>query len=125
MYNLRSLRLIKDNSELSSFKYFPYNLCRELTLGKFIDSHIINYRIICDDKNFKNDLIEIINELPEIEKRIIELRYGVNDDKLKTQKEIINELHLTKKSCDDFNYHIFKAFREIVNKLNKKYKGVK
>ena len=120
MYNLRSLRNIKDNGKLSFFKYFPYNLCRELSLCSFID-----YRIIDDNKNLKNDLIEIINELPEIEKRIIELRYGVNDNKLKTQKEIINELHLTKESCDDFNYHIFKAFREIANKLNKKYKGVK
>jgi len=114
MYNLKLLRNIKDSSELSFFKYFPYNLCRELSLCGFIDYHIIN-----DNKNLKNDLIEIINELPEIEKRIIELRYGVNDNKLITQKEIINELHLTKKCCDNFNYHIFKAFRQIANKLNK------
>lgn len=124
MYNLRSLRNIKDNSELSFFKYFPYNLCRELSLCEFIDYRII-YRIIDDNKNLKNDLIEIINELPEIEKRIIELRYGVNDNKLKTQKEIINELHLTKELFNSFRHHIFKAFGEIANKLNKKYKGVK
>ena len=66
---------------------------------------------MADEKELK-ELLELVDSLPEMEKKVIRLRYGLNDNKPKTLLEVGNELGITREKVRQLEEKAIKLLRE-------------
>jgi len=57
-------------------------------------------------------LFELVDSLPEMEKKVIRLRYGLDDNKTKTLLEVGNELGITREKVRQLEEKAIKRLRE-------------
>lgn len=89
-------------SELSD-KRTPPDIIRNLVDIADEDNDYKDYDVIIEDSTedviYQNDANKIINEslneMPEFERRVIELRYGFNGNDRHTREDIVKELNST------------------------------
>ena len=61
-------------------------------------------------------LFELVDSLPEMEKKVIRLRYGLDDNKPKTLLEVGNELGITREKVRQLEDKAIKRLREVNKK---------
>ena len=61
-------------------------------------------------------LFELVDSLPEMEKKVIRLRYGLDDNKTKTLLEVGNELGITREKVRQLEEKAIKRLREVNKK---------
>ena len=66
---------------------------------------------MADEKELK-ELLELVDSLPEMEKKVIRLRYGLDDNKPKTLLEVGNELGITRERVRQLEEKAIKRLRE-------------
>lgn len=89
----------------------------ELLLSDILgtDDDIVNYNI--ENEAEKNVLLDAVNKLPERERRIMKMRFGLIDGKEKTQKEVADLIGISQSYISRLEKRIIKKLRRELEKI--------
>lgn len=91
----------------------------DTTLEDFIpDNNTASFDDTIVQQDLKNTLIEILDTFPENERRVIELRMGIHDNKTRTLQQVAEILHVAKERVRQIEA---KAMRRLRHPSNSKY----
>lgn len=117
---LMSLRNFRKHNFVESLDKVIYSddVGNELTLKDILsrDENIIDYYVT--KETFK-EVRNLVNNLPEVEKKVIKMRFGFYNDKIYTEKEIAEKVNFSQSYTSRFIKKILKRLKNEIENTDK------